>query len=89
LCAAILAAQQIGADGVEIHACHGYLLDLFLWAGSNRRTDGYGGDDIRERVRFAAEIVAAVRRAVGPDFVISFRFSLDTDVMENFLGKEA
>jgi 2,4-dienoyl-CoA reductase-like NADH-dependent reductase (Old Yellow Enzyme family) len=31
-----LAAQQIGADGIEIHACHGYLLDLFLWAGTNR-----------------------------------------------------
>ena len=70
-----LAAQQIGADGVEIHACHGYLLDLFLWPGTNRRTDGYGGDDIRERVRFPAEIVAAVRKAVGADFVISFRFS--------------
>jgi len=69
------AAQQIGADGVEIHACHGYLLDLFLWAGTNRRTDGYGGDDIRDRVRFPAEIVDAVRKAVGPEFVISFRFS--------------
>ena len=70
-----LAAQQIGADGVEVHACHGYLLDQFLWAGTNRRTDGYGGDDIRARVRFPAEIVAAIRRAVGPEFVISFRFS--------------
>jgi 2,4-dienoyl-CoA reductase-like NADH-dependent reductase (Old Yellow Enzyme family) len=69
------AAQQIGAAGVEIHACHGYLLDLFLWAGTKRRTDVYGGDDIRDRVRFPAEIVAAVRRAVGPEFVISFRFS--------------
>jgi len=70
-----VAAQQIGADGVEIHSCHGYLLDLFLWAGSNRRDDGYGGDDIRARVRFPAEIVEAVRKAVGPEFVISFRFS--------------
>jgi 2,4-dienoyl-CoA reductase-like NADH-dependent reductase (Old Yellow Enzyme family) len=70
-----LAAQQIGADGVEVHACHGYLLDQFLWAETNRRTDGYGGDDIRDRVRFPAEIVAAIRAAVGPKFVISFRFS--------------
>lgn len=69
------AAQQIGADGVEVHACHGYLLDQFLWAETNRRTDGYGGDDIRARVRFPAEIVAGIRAAVGPDFVISFRFS--------------
>ena len=70
-----LAAQQIGADGVEVHSCHGYLLDQFLWAETNRRTDGYGGDDIRARVRFPAEIVRAIRRAVGPEFVISFRFS--------------
>jgi 2,4-dienoyl-CoA reductase-like NADH-dependent reductase (Old Yellow Enzyme family) len=69
------AAQQMGADGVEVHACHGYLLDQFLWAETNRRTDGYGGDDIRARVRFPAEIVAGIRAAVGPDFPISFRFS--------------
>ncbi len=68
-------AQQLGVDGVEVHAAHGYLLDQFLWAETNRRTDGYGGDDIRERVRFPAEIVAAVRRAVGPDFLIGLRFS--------------
>jgi 2,4-dienoyl-CoA reductase-like NADH-dependent reductase (Old Yellow Enzyme family) len=68
-------ARSIGADGVEIHACHGYLLDQFLWADTNRRTDGYGGDSILARVRFPAEIVAAVRKAVGPDFLISFRLS--------------
>ena len=70
-----VAAQQIGADGVEVHACHGYLLDQFLWAETNCRTDGYGGDDIRARVRFPAEIVAGIRQAVGPRFLISFRFS--------------
>jgi 2,4-dienoyl-CoA reductase-like NADH-dependent reductase (Old Yellow Enzyme family) len=69
------AAQQIGANGIEVHACHGYLLDQFLWGETNRRTDGYGGDDIRARVRFPKEIVAAIRSAVGKDFVISFRFS--------------
>jgi 2,4-dienoyl-CoA reductase-like NADH-dependent reductase (Old Yellow Enzyme family) len=68
-------AQQIGADGVEVHACHGYLLDQFLWAETNRRADGYGGDDLVQRVRFPAEVVAAVRQAVGPDFIISLRFS--------------
>jgi len=70
-----LAAKQIGAAGVEVHACHGYLLDQFLWPETNRRTDGYGGDDIRDRVRFPAEIVAAIRQALGEDFPISFRFS--------------
>jgi len=68
-------AQQLGVDGVEVHAAHGYLLDQFLWAETNRRTDGYGGDDIVQRARFPAEIVAAIRRAVGPEFIISLRFS--------------
>ena len=70
-----LMAQQIGVDGVEVHAAHGYLLDQFLWAETNRREDGYGGDDIKDRVRFPAEIVAAIQAATGPEFVIGFRFS--------------
>lgn len=70
-----LIAQEIGAAGIEVHACHGYMLDQFLWAATNRRDDGYGGDDIRDRVRFIAEIVAAIRAACGPDFVVSVRYS--------------
>jgi 2,4-dienoyl-CoA reductase-like NADH-dependent reductase (Old Yellow Enzyme family) len=70
-----LLAQQAGARGVEVHACHGYLLDQFLWEVTNQRDDGYGGPDIRARVRFPAEVLGAVRKAVGPDMVISFRFS--------------
>ncbi|MDY0007501.1 MAG: 12-oxophytodienoate reductase [Spongiibacteraceae bacterium] len=70
-----LAARAIGAAGIEVHAAHGYFLDLFLWAETNRREDGYGGDEIRDRARFPAEIVAAIRAATGPDFIISFRFS--------------
>lgn len=68
------AAQQIGFDGVEIHGAHGYIIDQFLWEGSNQRTDEYGGS-IANRLRFALEIVTAVRAAVGKDFPISFRFS--------------
>ncbi len=70
-----LLAQQIGLDGVEVHAAHGYLLDQFLWEETNHRDDGYGGPDPRHRVRFPAEIVAAIRAATGPDFVIGIRFS--------------
>ncbi len=80
-------AQQVGADGVEVHAAHGYLLDQFLWAETNRRTDGYGGDDIVQRARFPTEVVAAVRRAVGPDFIISLRFSQWKEV--NYYAKVA
>lgn len=68
-------ARQAGADGVEVHAAHGYLLDQFLWHGSNVRDDGYGGADIADRVRFPADIVRAIRAECGPDFVISLRFS--------------
>ncbi|WP_330305465.1 MULTISPECIES: NADH:flavin oxidoreductase [unclassified Streptomyces] len=71
---AAAAAERIGFDGVEIHGAHGYLLDQFLWAGTNRRTDAYGGDLVA-RTKFAAEIVAAVRAAVSPDFPIIFRYS--------------
>ncbi|MBA2933766.1 12-oxophytodienoate reductase [Sphingomonas sp. CGMCC 1.13654] len=68
------AAKAIGCDGVAIHGAHGYLIDQFLWARSNLREDRYGGD-IGNRVRFGAELIAAVRAAVGPDFAIMFRFS--------------
>lgn len=68
-------AQEIGAAGIELHACHGYMLDQFLWAETNRRDDGYGGENIRHRTRFIAEIATAIRDACGPDFVISVRFS--------------
>ncbi|MEU6666545.1 NADH:flavin oxidoreductase [Streptomyces sp. NPDC046727] len=71
---AAAAAERIGFDGVEIHGAHGYLLDQFLWAGTNRRTDAYGGDPVA-RTRFSAEIVAAVRAAVSPEFPILFRYS--------------
>jgi 2,4-dienoyl-CoA reductase-like NADH-dependent reductase (Old Yellow Enzyme family) len=70
-----LIAQDVGAAGVEVHAAHGYFLDQFLWHGTNVRDDGYGGPDVAHRARFPAEIVAAIRAACGPDFVITLRFS--------------
>lgn len=68
-------AKRLGFDTVEIHGAHGYLIDQFFWAGTNRRTDRYGGPTIKERSRFAAEIVSAVRHAVGPEFPIIMRVS--------------
>jgi 2,4-dienoyl-CoA reductase-like NADH-dependent reductase (Old Yellow Enzyme family) len=67
-------AERIGFDGVEIHGAHGYLVDQFLWAGTNRRTDAYGGDPVA-RTKFAAEIVAAVREKVSAGFPVIFRYS--------------
>jgi len=68
-------AKALGFDLVELHGAHGYLIDQFFWAGTNRREDRYGGATIGERSRFAAEVVAAVRVAVGPDFPIGLRVS--------------
>lgn len=67
-------AQRIGFDGIELHGAHGYLIDQFLWAESNQRTDAFGGS-AENRLRFPRMIVSAVREAVGPDFPIIFRFS--------------
>lgn len=68
-------AKHLGFDTIELHGAHGYLFDQFFWAATNRRTDRYGGATIGERSRFAAEVVAAVRASVGPDFPIILRLS--------------
>lgn len=68
-------ARRLGFDIVELHGAHGYLIDQFFWSGTNYRSDRFGGSTIRERARFAAEVVAAVRGAVGAEFPISLRIS--------------
>jgi 2,4-dienoyl-CoA reductase-like NADH-dependent reductase (Old Yellow Enzyme family) len=68
-------AKALGFNAVEIHGAHGYLIDQFFWQPTNQRTDGYGGQTLVERTRFAVEIIHAVRKAVGPDFPISLRIS--------------
>jgi len=68
-------AAAIGADAINIHAAHGYLIDQFFWALTNRREDAWGGTDIADRSRFAAEVIRAIRAAVGPDLPIIIRLS--------------
>jgi 2,4-dienoyl-CoA reductase-like NADH-dependent reductase (Old Yellow Enzyme family) len=68
-------AKRLGFDTVEIHGAHGYLIDQFFWAGTNERTDVYGGATLRERSRLAGDVVAAIRAAVGPDYPIILRVS--------------
>jgi 2,4-dienoyl-CoA reductase-like NADH-dependent reductase (Old Yellow Enzyme family) len=68
-------ARRLGFDCVELHGAHSYLLDQFFWEATNHRTDAYGGATLPERARFAAEVVRAVRLAVGEDFVVSLRLS--------------
>jgi 2,4-dienoyl-CoA reductase-like NADH-dependent reductase (Old Yellow Enzyme family) len=68
-------AKRLGFDVIEIHGAHGYLIDQFFWAGTNLRTDQYGGKTLKERSRFAVEIVRSVRKAVGEQFPIILRVS--------------
>lgn len=68
-------AKQLGFDTFEIHGAHGYLIDQFFWAGTNLRNDKWGGATIAERSRFAAEVVKAMREAVGEDYPIILRVS--------------
>ena len=68
-------ARDGGYDGVEIMGSEGYLINQFLSARTNRRTDGWGGD-LQKRMRFATEIVRRVREACGPDFIIIYRLSM-------------
>ncbi|MCY1078742.1 NADH:flavin oxidoreductase [Archangium lansingense] len=68
-------AKRLGFDVVEIHGAHGYLVDQFFWAGTNERTDAFGGATLAERSRFAAEVVKSIRAAVGKDMVVILRLS--------------
>lgn len=68
-------AKQAGYDGVEIMGSEGYLINQFLSKRTNRRTDDYGGS-LDNRMRFALQIVQAVRETVGEKFIISFRLSM-------------
>ncbi|WP_196388457.1 NADPH-dependent 2,4-dienoyl-CoA reductase [Vibrio cidicii] len=68
-------AQLAGYDGVEIMGSEGYLINQFLCKRTNMRYDDWGGS-YRKRMRFAVEVVKAVRKAVGQEFIIIFRLSM-------------
>jgi 2,4-dienoyl-CoA reductase (NADPH2) len=68
-------AKRAGYDGVEIMGSEGYLINEFIVARTNRRTDTWGGS-YENRMRFPVAVVAAVRAAVGADFIIIFRLSM-------------
>mmetsp|Transcript_67262 Transcript_67262/g.99695 ORF Transcript_67262/g.99695 Transcript_67262/m.99695 type:complete len:818 (+) Transcript_67262:730-3183(+) len=69
-------AKEAGYDGVEIMGSEGYLINQFLVKHTNKRNDEYGGDDFRQRMKFAVDIVRETRLATGPDFIIIFRLSM-------------
>jgi 2,4-dienoyl-CoA reductase-like NADH-dependent reductase (Old Yellow Enzyme family) len=68
-------SDDAGFDMLEIHGAHGYLINQFLSPIGNRRTDAYGGD-LQGRMRFALELVEAVRGAWPDDKILSVRVSV-------------
>ncbi|MFC4526582.1 NADPH-dependent 2,4-dienoyl-CoA reductase [Dyella halodurans] len=74
-------AQEAGYDGIEVMGSEGYLINQFLVARTNQRSDHWGGDASR-RMRFPVEIVRRTREAVGRDFIIIYRLSM-LDLVEN------
>jgi N-ethylmaleimide reductase len=59
-------AIEAGFDGIELHAANGYLIEQFLNANVNKRTDGYGGSS-GARNRFALEVARATAAAIGAE----------------------
>ena len=66
--------MEAGADAIEIHCAHGYILGGFLSRADNRRTDRWGGS-LENRAQLACEVIAAVRRAVGDRLAVLVRVS--------------
>ena len=69
-------AKRAGFDAVELHGAHGYLILQFLSPRTNQRQDEWGGTP-EKRMRFALEVLRAVREKVGPGFPLLFRLSVD------------
>ena len=69
-------AERIGFDLIELHGAHGYLMHEFLSPIANTRDDEYGGS-LENRLRFATEIIAAVRARVGKEFIVGYRMGVE------------
>ncbi len=81
-----LRAKDWGADAVQLHGAHGYLINQFLSPLTNRRTDEYGGN-IENRSRFAVQVYEAVREAVGEEFPVMIKLNA-ADNLEGGLNEE-
>ncbi len=73
---AALRIKKAGFDGVELHGGTGYLLSQFVSPRLNKRTDEYGGS-LEARIRFPIEVIEAVRKKVGIDYPVGYRFLAD------------
>ncbi|HEX6485918.1 MAG TPA: NADPH-dependent 2,4-dienoyl-CoA reductase [Nocardioidaceae bacterium] len=74
-------ARRAGYDGVEVMGSEGYLINQFLAARTNQRTDAWGGTP-EKRMRFPVEVVRRIRETLGDDFLVMYRISL-LDLVED------
>jgi len=82
------AAVDAGFDSVELHLGHNYLLSAFLSPLLNKRSDDYGGP-LEHRARFAREVVAAVREAVGRDVAVTAKLNMSDGVRGGLRPEES
>lgn len=68
-------AKRAGYDGVEVMGSEGYLINQFICSNTNQRQDEWGGS-FENRIRFSLEIIRAIRREVGENFIIIYRLSM-------------
>lgn len=74
--------KENGVDGIDVHAVHeGYLLDQFAMPYTNHRTDEYGGN-LKNRLRFACEVVRAIKEKCGEDYPVILRYSVTSKVKD-------
>lgn len=78
---AAIRAKKAGFDGVELHGCHSYLISCFCSSKTNTRTDEYGKD----KALFAKEVLSAVKKACGEDYVVGIRLAAFEPTLEDGL----
>lgn len=81
---AAVRAKAAGYDGVQLHACHAYLINAFA-SNVNKRKDEYGGT-VEDKARFGCNIIKGIREACGDDFIISARISGADPTIEESLS---
>jgi len=81
-------AREAGFDAIEVHGAHGYLINQFLSAYSNKRSDEYGGT-LENRARFPLAVVKRIKSIVGPDYPVIFRMSAVEFVADGLTVEES
>jgi 2,4-dienoyl-CoA reductase-like NADH-dependent reductase (Old Yellow Enzyme family) len=85
--AAAALCRDAGADGVQIHAAHGYGISQFLSPHTNRRTGAYGGS-LQNRARLLLEVLGAIRGRIGRDYPVLAKINSDDFFEGGFTAAE-